>query len=110
MDSRICQTSTASPAEPGELPIGLDKCEKSCQCCLLFRASLSAKFVREAIMKSKQIIRMVEQDGWYLKRTSGSHRIYKHPTKPGTVVIAYHGAKDIPEGTIRSILKDAGLE
>jgi predicted RNA binding protein YcfA (HicA-like mRNA interferase family) len=41
---------------------------------------------------------------------SGSHRIYKHPTKSGTVVIAYHGAKDVPEGTLKSILKQAGLE
>ncbi len=61
-------------------------------------------------MKPKNVIKLVEQDGWYWKRTSGSHRIYKHPTKSGTVVIAYHGNKDVPEGTLKSILKQAGLE
>jgi predicted RNA binding protein YcfA (HicA-like mRNA interferase family) len=61
-------------------------------------------------MKFRDITKLVEQDGWFLKRISGSHRIYKHPTKPGTVVIAYHGAKDVPEGTLKSILKQAGLE
>ena len=53
-------------------------------------------------MKYRDIIRLIEQDGWYWKRTSGSHEIYKHPNKPGTVVVAYHGAKDIPEGTVKS--------
>jgi predicted RNA binding protein YcfA (HicA-like mRNA interferase family) len=61
-------------------------------------------------MKHRDIVKLVEQDGWYWKRSSGSHRIYKHPTKSGTVVIAYHGTKDIPEGTAKSILRDAGLE
>lgn len=61
-------------------------------------------------MKCREIVECVEQDGWFWKRTSGSHRIYKHPTKPGTVIIAHHGAKDVPEGTLKSILRRAGLE
>ena len=61
-------------------------------------------------MRSRDIVKLVEEKGWYLKRTSGSHQIYKHPTKPGTVVIAYHGSKDVPEGTLKSILKQAGLD
>jgi len=61
-------------------------------------------------MKYRDIVELVEEDGWYWKRTSGSHQIYKHPTKSGTVVIAYHGAKDVPEGTLKSILKQAGLD
>jgi predicted RNA binding protein YcfA (HicA-like mRNA interferase family) len=61
-------------------------------------------------LKYREIIKLIEKDGWYLKRTSGSHHIYKHPAKPGTVVVAYHGAKDLPEGTLKSILKQAGLE
>jgi predicted RNA binding protein YcfA (HicA-like mRNA interferase family) len=61
-------------------------------------------------LKYREIARRIEEDGWYLKRTSGSHHIYKHPTKSGTVVVAYHGAKDLPEGTLKSILKQAGLE
>lgn len=61
-------------------------------------------------MKYREIIRRIEQDGWYWKRTSGSHHIYKHPLKRGTVIVAYHGARDVPEGTIKAILKQAGLD
>jgi predicted RNA binding protein YcfA (HicA-like mRNA interferase family) len=62
-------------------------------------------------MKPKEVIRLIEKDGWYLKRQpNDSHRIYKHPIKPGMVVVAYHGSKDVPEGTLKSILRQAGLE
>ena len=61
-------------------------------------------------MKYRDITKLVEQDGWYLKRTKGSHKIYWHPTKPGTVTIAGHPGKDVSEGTRKSILKQAGLE
>ena len=61
-------------------------------------------------MKGRELIKLIEQDGWYWKRAKGSHQIYKHPSKPGTVVIASHGAKDVPEGTLKSILRQAGLE
>jgi predicted RNA binding protein YcfA (HicA-like mRNA interferase family) len=61
-------------------------------------------------MKFRDIVKQIEADGWFWKRTSGSHRIYKHPTKSGTVVVAYHGARDVPEGTLKSILKQAGLD
>jgi len=61
-------------------------------------------------MKYREIVKLIEQDGWFCKRTSGSHQIYKHPKKPGIVVVAYHGKKDVPEGTLKSILRQAGLE
>ena len=61
-------------------------------------------------MKYREMVKLIERDGWMWKRTSGSHRIYKQPTKAGTVVLAYHGSKDIPEGTAKSILKEADLE
>jgi predicted RNA binding protein YcfA (HicA-like mRNA interferase family) len=61
-------------------------------------------------LKYRDLIKHIEQDGWYWKRSSGSHNIYKHPTRPGTVVVAYHGAKDLPEGTVKSILRQAGLD
>jgi len=61
-------------------------------------------------VKHRDIVKLIEQDGWYWQRTKGSHRIYKHPTKPGSVVVAYHGTKDVPEGTVKSILRQAGLE
>jgi predicted RNA binding protein YcfA (HicA-like mRNA interferase family) len=61
-------------------------------------------------LKYRDLIELIEQDGWNWKRTTGSHRIYKHPIKPGIVVVAYHGTKDVPEGTLKSILRQAGLE
>ena len=61
-------------------------------------------------MKYRDLIKSVEQDGWYWKRTKGSHKTYKHPIKPGSVTIAGQPGKDVPEGTRKSILKQAGLE
>jgi predicted RNA binding protein YcfA (HicA-like mRNA interferase family) len=61
-------------------------------------------------LKYRDLIKLIEEDGWNWKRTTGSHRIYKHSIKPGIVVVAYHGTKDVPEGTLKSILRQAGLE
>jgi predicted RNA binding protein YcfA (HicA-like mRNA interferase family) len=61
-------------------------------------------------LEYRDLIKLIEQDGRNWKRTTGSHRIYKHPIKPGIVVVAYHGTKDVPEGTLKSILRQAGLE
>jgi len=52
---------------------------------------------------------MIEQDGWKEERITGSHHHYKHPTKPGLVTIP-HPKKDLPKGTVNSILKQAGLK
>ena len=60
-------------------------------------------------LKVGEIIRMLEADGWYLVTTAGSHRQYKHPTKPGRVTVAGKPSSDLPPGTERSILKQAGL-
>jgi predicted RNA binding protein YcfA (HicA-like mRNA interferase family) len=46
-------------------------------------------------MKVRDIIRLLEQDGWYLKATKGSHRQYKHPTKPGRVTLPGHPGDDL---------------
>jgi predicted RNA binding protein YcfA (HicA-like mRNA interferase family) len=51
---------------------------------------------------------MIEQDGWVLTRTKGSHRQYGHPVKPGTVTVAGKSNLDVPPGTLNSILKQAG--
>jgi predicted RNA binding protein YcfA (HicA-like mRNA interferase family) len=59
--------------------------------------------------KVADAISLVERDGWLLVRTAGSHRQYKHPTKPGTVTIAGRLSRDLAPGTWRSILKQAGL-
>jgi predicted RNA binding protein YcfA (HicA-like mRNA interferase family) len=42
------------------------------------------------ILKIREIIKIIEEDGWYLVATKGSHRQYKHPEKPGRITIAGH--------------------
>lgn len=61
-------------------------------------------------MKVGDAIKLIEDDGWQLVRTRGSHRQYKHPRKPGLVTIPGKLSKDLPVGLQRSILKQAGLE
>ena len=53
---------------------------------------------------------MLEQDGWYLDRTRGSHRQYKHSTKPGLVTVPGKPGDDLGAGTFNSVLKQAGLK
>lgn len=61
-------------------------------------------------MKVRDVIRMVETDGWVLSRTKGSHRQFKHPAKRGVVTIAGKNGDDLAAGTLRSVLRQAGLE
>ncbi|HEX4605776.1 MAG TPA: type II toxin-antitoxin system HicA family toxin [Candidatus Angelobacter sp.] len=61
-------------------------------------------------MKVRDVVKKIEDDGWRLARTRGSHRQFHHPMKPGTVTIAGHPSADIPPGTLNSILKQAGLK
>jgi predicted RNA binding protein YcfA (HicA-like mRNA interferase family) len=61
-------------------------------------------------MKIREVIRMLEDDGWVLVATKASHRQYKHPTKPGRVTVPGHPGDDIKAGTLNSILKQAGLK
>jgi predicted RNA binding protein YcfA (HicA-like mRNA interferase family) len=58
-------------------------------------------------MKSSEVIKRLEADGWYLARVKGSHHHFKHPTKPGLVTVP-HPSKDIVTGTLRSIFRQAG--
>ena len=60
--------------------------------------------------KVREAIRLIEQDGWQLVRTKGSHRQYRHPVKPGTVTIAGKLSDDLPPGTWNSILKQSQVE
>ena len=60
-------------------------------------------------MKVREAIKLIEKDGWYLDRTRGSHRQYKHATKPGLVTIAGKPGDELAPGTKNSILKQAGL-
>jgi predicted RNA binding protein YcfA (HicA-like mRNA interferase family) len=61
-------------------------------------------------MKVRDVLRLIESDGWFLVVTKGSHRQYKHPAKPGRVTIAGHPGHDLAPGTLNSILKQAGLK
>ena len=61
-------------------------------------------------MKVRDVIKLLNKDGWFLARTRGSHWQFKHPTKPGTVTVAGKPSLDIPPGTLASILKQAGLK
>ena len=61
-------------------------------------------------MKVKEIIKLVESDGWYLARTKGSHRQYKHRTKMGLVTIPGKLSDELAPGTQNSIFKQAGLK
>jgi predicted RNA binding protein YcfA (HicA-like mRNA interferase family) len=61
-------------------------------------------------MKVKTAISIIEDDGWYLVRTRGSHRQYKHPDKSGLVTIAGKLSDDFASGTANSILKQAQLK
>jgi predicted RNA binding protein YcfA (HicA-like mRNA interferase family) len=62
-------------------------------------------------MKCKEVIKMIEADGWFVARQKGSHRQYKHPIKRGLVTIASHKeSDDIAPGTLNSILKQAQLK
>jgi predicted RNA binding protein YcfA (HicA-like mRNA interferase family) len=60
-------------------------------------------------MKAKEIIRIIEQDGWRLVRQKGSHMQFEHPVKPGITTVPYHGSKDLAKFNVASILKQAGL-
>ena len=60
-------------------------------------------------MKVRDVIKLVEADGWYLVGIEGDHRQYKHPTKRGRVTIAGHPSKEMPPGTLVSVFKQAQL-
>lgn len=61
-------------------------------------------------MKIRDIIKLIESDGWYQVDTRGSHRQYKHLKKSGRVTIAGHHNDDLATGTLNSILKQAKLK
>lgn len=61
-------------------------------------------------VKVRDAIKLVEQDGWFLDRTRGSHRQYKHPKKRGVVTIAGKPGDELAPGTRNSILKQAGFK
>lgn len=61
-------------------------------------------------MKVREVLKLLHEDGWQEVRRHGSHRILKHPTKAGMVILAGNLGGDVPKGLLRTILKQAGLE
>ena len=61
-------------------------------------------------MKVAEVLRMLQDDGWRLHATRGSHRQFKHPTKSGRVTVPGKPSDDVAVGTLSSILKQAGLK
>ena len=59
-------------------------------------------------MKYRDLIKKVEADGWQFLRQTGSHGQWKHPSKPGLVTIVVKPGKDVPIGTLKSILTRPG--
>ncbi len=62
------------------------------------------------LMKVRDVIKLIEADGWYLVTTKGSHRQYKHPKKLGRVTIAGHPNDELAPGTLNSVFKQAQLK
>ena len=58
----------------------------------------------------RDVLKLLNEDGWFLIATEGGHRQYKHSTKPGRVTVPGKPNDDLPPGTLNSILKQAGLK
>jgi len=61
-------------------------------------------------MKIRDVLKLLNDDGWHLVAIEGSHRQFKHPTKPGRVTAAGKPKDDLPIGTLNSVLRQAGLK
>ena len=61
-------------------------------------------------MKVREVIRLLERDGWKLVATQGSHRQFKHAEKPGRVTVSGNLGDDMPKGTFASVKRQAGLK
>jgi predicted RNA binding protein YcfA (HicA-like mRNA interferase family) len=61
-------------------------------------------------VKVRELIALIEEDGWLQVRQKGSHRQFHHPSKSGTVTVSGKPSVDVPAGTLNSALKQAGLK
>ncbi len=61
-------------------------------------------------MKVREVLRLLQDDGWRLDRVRGSHQQFTHPWKPGTVTVAGQPGDELARGTLNSILKQARLK
>lgn len=60
-------------------------------------------------MKVRDVIKLIEDDGWFFVRQTGSHRVFRHLVKPGTTTVAGNLGSEIKPGTLASIMRQAGL-
>jgi predicted RNA binding protein YcfA (HicA-like mRNA interferase family) len=60
-------------------------------------------------VKSNELIRLLQKDGWFVIRQSGSHMIMQHPTKKGQIVCPNHSSHEVGKGLEKKIKKDAGI-
>lgn len=60
-------------------------------------------------MNSRDVIRAIEADGWFEVAQKGSHKQFKHPTKPGRVTVP-HPKRDLPIGTLASVETQSGVK
>jgi predicted RNA binding protein YcfA (HicA-like mRNA interferase family) len=61
-------------------------------------------------MKVRDLLKLIESDDWYQVAQKGSHRQFKHPSKPGRVTVAGHPSQEMDKGTLNNILKQADLK
>ena len=59
-------------------------------------------------MSSRELIKQLEADGWFLRDSKGSHHIFEHPYKPGHISVP-HPKKDLGLGLLHKLQKQAGL-
>ena len=63
------------------------------------------------VKKVREMIRMIEADGWFFVKQKGAHKQFKHPTKKGKVTVTDHGKNsDLDDRDVHSILKQAGIK
>jgi predicted RNA binding protein YcfA (HicA-like mRNA interferase family) len=58
--------------------------------------------------KVKEVIELLEKDGWYLARWRGDHRQFKHPVKKNTVTVSHKLSETLEQEILNSIWKEAG--
>ncbi|HPM79595.1 MAG TPA: type II toxin-antitoxin system HicA family toxin [Candidatus Anammoximicrobium sp.] len=61
-------------------------------------------------MKVRELLKLLAQDGWVIERSRGSHRQFRHPSKPGAVTVSAHPSDTVHPKTLKSVLRQAGLE
>lgn len=97
-------------AEAAEIEIALGASAEALSHFRNHRGTRAIPLVDSDGMKVRDVLRMLQDDGWRLVVTRGSHRQLKHPVKSGRVTVAGKAGDDIPQGTLNSILKQAGLK